>query len=267
MCKDSEILLTPRQQRERDYFDEYSKLEPRPMEIDFGPVLGSEKRPWNSYWHAMGLVRDLFVSSSQKLLDFGCGDGRDAIRYAKLGYDVYAFDVSPSSIKTAQRLAQEHQVLENTHFSVQTAETLEYPSEVFDIVVGTNILHHCEVGPAIQEVRRVLKADGVGIFREHVEVPLLDRIRKSRLALTLVSRRKSFKHCITEDEHNLNFDEMRLIRQVFPQIRLYRFGLLARLRRLLPRLNRPLQKADYYLFRLLPFMRPFGSDVVMLVRK
>ncbi|MFH1924782.1 MAG: hypothetical protein ABIP48_33450 [Planctomycetota bacterium] len=67
-------ILTPRQRREREYYDEFSDLK-CPTDIDFSPIAGEETRPWNSYWRVYQFARSYFQSPSQKLLDFGCGWG------------------------------------------------------------------------------------------------------------------------------------------------------------------------------------------------
>ncbi|MFH1924781.1 MAG: class I SAM-dependent methyltransferase [Planctomycetota bacterium] len=186
---------------------------------------------------------------------------------ARLGYEVHGFDISPACIAVAQRLAEKYELADRVSFSVQTAENLEYASETFDIVVGTNILHHCDIAPAIGQCWRVLKRGGLALFREHMEVPIIDPLRKCRLMLWIAPRTKSFDKEITEDEHNLTSSDMKAIREVFPDISLWRFGLCDRLRTVARRYTRALQKLDYYLFKAIPPLAVFGSDVVMTLKK
>ena len=259
--------LTPRQERERAFYDQYSRQTQR-TDLDLDPVLAEERRPWNSYWRVYDHVREESSSREQQLLDFGCGCGRQAVLFAKLGYQVLGFDISSTNVAFAQQLAVRHGVADRTSFDVQVAEQLDYPSNKFDLVVGIDILHHCEVEKAVREVRRVLKPGGKAVFREHVEVPIIDPLRKSRLGLWAVARRRgSFEDQITQDEHNLTAQEMTIIRTVFPSIRQERFGLFGRLRKFTTRFRRPLLKADRFLFGALPFLRVFGSDVVMILQK
>ena len=39
-----------------------------------------------------------------RLLDIGCGEGKDAVFFAKCGYAVTAFDISEQGIEKAKRL-------------------------------------------------------------------------------------------------------------------------------------------------------------------
>jgi SAM-dependent methyltransferase len=76
-------------------------------------------------------------------------------------------------------LAARYGMSARTRFDVGVAEALDYPSSHVDIVVGIDILHHVEVASAAAECLRVLKPDGIAIFKEPVAVPLFDRFRNS----------------------------------------------------------------------------------------
>ncbi|WP_286119110.1 class I SAM-dependent methyltransferase [Thermoactinomyces sp. DSM 45891] len=43
--------------------------------------------------------------TQEKLLDIGCGEGRNAVFFARNGYDVTAFDISDAGIEKTKRLA------------------------------------------------------------------------------------------------------------------------------------------------------------------
>ena len=45
-----------------------------------------------------------------RVLDIGCGEGKDAVFFAKCGYAVTAFDVSEQGIEKAKRLAEHNKV-------------------------------------------------------------------------------------------------------------------------------------------------------------
>ena len=98
------------------------------------------------------------------MLDFGCGNGVASLRFAKIGYDVYGFDISPNNIRIAKNLAQRYGLDDRIHFSVQRAEELSYPPDFFDIIVGFDILHHLEIEQVANECSRILKKDGIALF-------------------------------------------------------------------------------------------------------
>src|SRR5262245_23180103 len=96
--------LTARQTREREYFDEWIRRQ-QVNEVKFESVEGKETRPWNPYWYLAQVIKGLYVSPSQRLLDFGCGYGYYSLMFGKIGYEVFGFDVSANNIAAAKNLA------------------------------------------------------------------------------------------------------------------------------------------------------------------
>ncbi len=268
-------ILTERQQREREYYDSYCTLHDE-TPVNFAPIEGVEKRPWNSYWYSYEEVVAHFhaVKSQEdrtpRLLDFGCGTGQSAISTAKLGYRVSGFDISERQIESARGRAKEFGVQEICDFSVQVAENLEYADNSFDCILGIDILHHLEIEPSIHESYRVLRPGGVAIFREWIEVDAFDRVRETALVRRFFPKGKSIEKHRTEDERKLNREDMRLIRQVFPLVKLRQFGVLSRLCRILPErtwLAASLQRMDHAIFRVAPVVSSLGGEVVLVLRK
>lgn len=260
-------VLTPRQQRERDFFDRDSS-QPR-VSVKLDAIRGDKHRPSNSYWCVLETARDRYAAGARRLLDFGCGIGNDAVVLATLGYDVCGFDVSPQSVEVARKTAAAHGVAERTHFSVQTAERLEYPDNYFDIVLGIDILHHVEVVPSVKEALRVLKPGGVALFREFAEAPIIDPLRNTRLLLRMFPKEKDL--CITEDERKLTAADIKGIRAVCPQTIERRSAILARFDRYVHDPQKdgptPLEKVDYWISEKLPVLAKFGGSVVLELHK
>ncbi|WP_091233008.1 helix-turn-helix domain-containing protein [Fontibacillus panacisegetis] len=74
-----------------------------------------------------------------KLLDIGCGEGKDAVFFARNGYDVTAFDVSDAGIEKTKRLADQMGV----HVNVFKADILDYRLDAYyDIVFSSGVLHY-----------------------------------------------------------------------------------------------------------------------------
>ena len=263
--------LTERQRREREYYEEYSMLT-TPAEVCFDPVLGKELRPWNPYWFLCNSVAARFRSPRQRLLDFGCGPGIYSVIFGKVGYEVFGFDISPNNIAIAQGLAQKYGLSEGVHFRVGTAERIDYPDEYFDVVVGIDILHHVDVAHSVRECLRVLKKGGTAVFKEPVAVPVFDPIRNSLLGRLVAPKSASLERHITEDERKLTVNDLRTIRALCPDMSIKRFRLFSRLEAFNKRLvtdGRPsaIEKFDGCVFQLLPFMKTFGGDIVIALKR
>lgn len=74
-----------------------------------------------------------------KLLDVGCGEGKDAVFFARNGYDVSAFDVSDAGIEKTRKLAEQAGV----HIHVFKADILDYRLDTYyDIIFSSGVLHY-----------------------------------------------------------------------------------------------------------------------------
>jgi len=262
--------LTGRQRRELEFYEEFSERN-EPSEVSFDPISGNETRPWNSYWSLIGVVQRRFVSEGQRLLDFGCGKGEFSVIFARVGYEVSGFDLSPNNVAIARRLAQKYGLDERTRFSVGVAERLDYPDEHFDVIVGIDILHHVAIPQALSECARVLKPGGLAVFHEPARVPVFDWLRETRLCMWLAPREASLDRHITHDERKLSPADFKLIKGAGLGLTAERFLLFSRLDRFVrkPGSREPssLEKTDARLFRLLPFLKRFGGVAVLALRK
>ena len=74
-----------------------------------------------------------------RLLDIGCGEGRNAVFFARNGYDVTAFDLSPKGVEKTKALAEKAGV----HINAFEADLLTYRlEESFDILFSTGVFHY-----------------------------------------------------------------------------------------------------------------------------
>jgi len=80
-----------------------------------------------------------------KLLDIGCGEGRNAVFFARNGYDVTAFDLSPKGVEKTLRLAEHVGVRLRAFPADLTTYRLD---EEFDVLFSTGALHY--IPPALR---------------------------------------------------------------------------------------------------------------------
>lgn len=74
-----------------------------------------------------------------RVLDVGCGEGKDAVFMARCGYDVTAFDVAQAGVEKAKRLADKA----NVFIDAFVADVNEYrPGEEYDVVFSSGVLHY-----------------------------------------------------------------------------------------------------------------------------
>lgn len=267
------MSLTDRQKRERDYYNKYAVLhDPSKQKVNLAPVLnvlnGVERRPWNSYWAIYEFAINEFAQGS-RLLDFGTGPGENALRLAHIGYHVEGFDISEKNIEIASELFKKND--KNGNFQVSFAEELPYGDDTFELIVGIDILHHVDIKKSINECYRVLKPGGKAFFREPVEVPLLDRIRETKLVQLFAPKQASFELHITEDERKLNKIDDDLIKSIFPKIKRHYYFFFARFDKFFREGSDPspslLEKLDHKLLNAFPFLKKLCGTVIYELEK
>ncbi len=103
----------------------------------------------------------LWVRSRGKILDLGCGSGRDAAFLRSKEYDVYGIDGSQAMLDEALHL---HPELAGRLVKGVFPGVLPYPDESFDAVVSIAFLMHLRkegVETMCREILRVLSPHGV----------------------------------------------------------------------------------------------------------
>jgi len=108
-----------------------------------------------------------------KLLDIGCGEGRDAVFFARCGYDVSAFDISEAGLEKAKRLADSAGV----NIRLFRADMNDYRlHENYDVICSSGALNY--IHPSLRdEIMANYKAhvneEGLVAFHTVVEKPFL----------------------------------------------------------------------------------------------
>lgn len=110
-----------------------------------------------------------------RVLDIGCGEGKDAVFLAKCGYDVTAFDISEQGIEKAKKLAGYNKVSPKLF----KADLFDYrPDTEYDIIFSSGVLHFI---PQTQrrELCDSLKAhtsqNGINALNVFVQKPFITR--------------------------------------------------------------------------------------------
>lgn len=273
------VQFTQRQYREKEYYEKYCEQNKISSAIDFSPIdgviKGTERRPWNSYWrtYELPIITYSDLTSNMKrelsLLDFGCGPGDNALRFSYAGFKVTGFDICESNINSCKELFAQNNY--QGTFIVSTAESLPFPDESFEVVAGIDILHHVDIVKSIKEVERVLKKGSLAVFREPIEVPILDNFRNTSLVKMFIPNNASLEKHITEDERKLNKNDLDLIETTFPDITIERSLILSRLDKFLrsPKNTKAsfLEKVDYTLCKYVPYYKQLGGAAVIILRK
>lgn len=110
-----------------------------------------------------------------RVLDMGCGEGKDAVFFAKCGYAVTAFDLSEQGIEKAKRLA-EHNKVEVRLFR---ADLFDYrPDTEYDIIFSSGVLHFVpeqQRKDLCDSLKEHTADNGINAMNVFVEKPFITR--------------------------------------------------------------------------------------------
>lgn len=94
-------------------------------------------------------------TAPKRVLDIGCGEGKDAVFFARNGYRVDAFDITADGVSKTRRLAEQCHVFVNAF----QADLLDYRLEhQYDIIFSSGVFHYIPEG-----IRREL----IGHYQAH----------------------------------------------------------------------------------------------------
>ena len=114
--------------------------------------------PWIGAW--LDLPRK---KPGERVLDLGCGTGRDSRFMAGMGYDVVCLDLSRSALRICRQVAPQA-----AQFQVDIQNGLPFRDGVFRLILANLSLHYFDwpvTEGIVREVNRCLKREGLLIAR------------------------------------------------------------------------------------------------------
>lgn len=100
-----------------------------------------------------------------RVLDLGCGNGRNSLYLAANGFDVTAWDKNPMSIANLQRVA-EAEGLNNLQSDVRDLNSLKFDGE-YDFILSTVVMMFLEpttIAGLIDNMQRCTKSGGYNLI-------------------------------------------------------------------------------------------------------
>lgn len=111
-----------------------------------------------------------FMRPPARVLDVGCGAGREALALARMGFTVTGVDITPALLEEARRIAVDRAL--SIDFRLADGTTLEFSDGGFDyVLLITQMIHHVP-GKAnrvrlLREAGRVARAEGRILLTYH----------------------------------------------------------------------------------------------------
>lgn len=116
-------------------------------------------------------------SQEMKILDAGCGEGRNILYFLNNGYDVFGIDQNPDAIRMMHFiLGSKYPNSSKKNFSIGEVSSTVFADKSFDLVISSAVLHfakdHDHFKQMFAEMIRVLKPQGQLFIRMASDIGL-----------------------------------------------------------------------------------------------
>jgi tellurite methyltransferase len=123
------------------------------------------------------------IAQSDRVLDAGCGSGRNSYYLLTQGVDVYGVDSNASAVGGLRELAAElGRPADTAHFRVEPLEALTFASATFDAVICNAVLHFARddehFNAMVRELWRVLRSGGLFFARLASTIGMESQVRR-----------------------------------------------------------------------------------------
>ncbi|MDQ2775697.1 MAG: class I SAM-dependent methyltransferase [Acidobacteriota bacterium] len=123
------------------------------------------------------------IASGMRILDAGCGTGRNLVYFLREGYEVFGVDRDSKSVDDVRRLAATLAAnLPPANFRVEHVEALSFPNAFADVVISSAVLHFARDDDQFRDMLhgswRVLKPGGLLFCRLASSIGLEHQVRR-----------------------------------------------------------------------------------------
>lgn len=123
------------------------------------------------------------IVPGMRVLDAGCGSGRNLIYMLTEGYEVFGVDADPYAIECTRRLAAAlAPALPADNFRAERIEGMSFPDGFADVVISSAVLHFArddeQFRGMVQGTWRVLKLDGMLFCRLASSIGIEGRVQR-----------------------------------------------------------------------------------------
>jgi SAM-dependent methyltransferase len=171
------------------YWDERAGTSEYRSHLAISPNAYMAREVWLAAW------KDILPPlEGRRVLDCGSGLGAIAAWCALQGAEVIGFDIAQQMARLAVEYAQYHGA--EVAMMASTFEELALQDQSVDLAVGQYILHHTDVDRSVEQLQRVIRPGGMGLFVENMALnPIIRRYVKSALFHEGVMREGSPEEC------------------------------------------------------------------------
>ena len=123
------------------------------------------------------------IGRGMRILDAGCGSGRNLVYFLREGYEVFGVDADPQGVESTRRLAASLAPgLPAGNFRVENIEEMSFPDDFADVVLSSAVLHFArgdeQFLAMLRGTWRVLKPGGLLFCRLASSIGMEGQMRR-----------------------------------------------------------------------------------------
>lgn len=123
------------------------------------------------------------IAPGQRIVDAGCGGGRNLVFFFKNGFEIFGVDGDPCAIASVRSIARQlAPTLSEANFRVEPVEQMTFPNGFADVVLGSAVLHFArddrQFSAMLREMWRVLKPGGLFFCRLASNIGMETRVQR-----------------------------------------------------------------------------------------
>lgn len=122
------------------------------------------------------------IAPDARILDAGCGTGRNIVYFLREGFEVFGIDLSENEVEYCRTLARKLAPDPRPeNFQVSTVEKMPFADQQFDLVISNTVLHfardQANFDEMFDEMWRVLKPNGIFFARLASDIGLESKVK------------------------------------------------------------------------------------------
>jgi tellurite methyltransferase len=123
------------------------------------------------------------IAPGSRILDAGCGSGRNLVYFLREGYEVFGVDSDPQSVLSVRRLAASLSPgSTEENFRIEAVEAMSFPDGFADVVLSSAVLHFAHDDDQFQAMLRgswrVLRPGGLFFCRLASSIGMEQRMNR-----------------------------------------------------------------------------------------
>ena len=123
------------------------------------------------------------IVPGMRVLDAGCGGGRNLVYFFRNGYEIFGVDSDPGAIASVRAVARRlAPALPESNFRLEPIEQMTFPEAFADVVLASAVLHFARddahFDAMVREMWRVLEPGGLLFCRLASDIGMETRVER-----------------------------------------------------------------------------------------